>query len=624
MKIKQYIPAALFCILTVGLLVSTRQATALHPTAGLSDSTPTVRTDYSVSLSVPSGFYDDDFSLTLSAPDGFIIYYTLDGSLPNEKSSVYTKPLTVTDVSDHPKKYSIRNDFNPDGYSISSESDKKAYILRAIGIDENGISTPITTATYFVGYQNLPENSSVFSLVTDPDNLFDSETGIYVLGESYYDFIDAGGDPSDTFYANYFRNGMTWERPVHIDYFNSDKKYVFSQEAGIRINGNSSRDNAKKSLRLYARKKYDGNRLFTYPLFGENIFPNSFILRNGTFENQFLPTLVDDRNISTQSYSFCTVFIDGEYWGEYYLLERYDSSYFENYYHVENQNVSIIKDGSLLSGSADTFDSYTMLLEYISENDMSIAANYDYICTKIDMQSYIDYYCTQLYLNNRDFCETKNTVLWCSNQIDDSSPYADGRWRYALTDLDFTLSTMGSDYTANSFYDTSGTTVVQQTNEPMLRAFLQSPVFCQQFVTTFMDMENVNFDAELVCPQIDMFTDYIDYPDIWKEFFIKRPEYINQHLADTFHLTGTTVDVTLSVNDTASGNITLNTITPDLKDGTWTGQYFTDYPITVTAHALDGYSFDGWLIDGISYPEESLSLPLTENGISIESVFTKN
>jgi len=36
-------------------------------------------------------------------------------------------------------------------------------------------------------------------------------------------------------------------------------------------------------------------------------------------------------------------FIDGEYWGEYQILERYSTHYIEEHFGVDKDNVSIIK-----------------------------------------------------------------------------------------------------------------------------------------------------------------------------------------------------------------------------------------------------------------------------------------
>ena len=114
---------------------------------------------------------------------------------------------------------------------------------------------------------------------------------------------------------------------------------------------------------------------------------------------------------------------------------------------------------------------------------------------------------------------------------------------------------------------------------------------------------------------------YIDDPDMMDAYFANRPAYINDSLAETFSLTGTLVPVTLSVNDASMGEILLNTITPDLSSGSWSGNYYTDYPVTVTAEPMDGYRLKEWLINGEHITDPSTSVTLPESGADIQAVF---
>lgn len=561
---------------------------------------------YAVAFSHESGFYDAPFSLKLTAPEGFDIYYTTDGSLPDADAIPYTGPISVTEPRRH-----------------APSSSDSAVILRAIAIDAANVSTPAVSATYFIGCNpNAYDNGSVVSLILEPDALFDPDTGIYVTGSHYDAFVAAGGNPDDYSSANFMQTGSLWERAAHLDYFDAEKTYMFSQETGLRINGSSSRLGSQKSLRLYARKKYDGNSRFSHSFFGDDIPEKSVILRSGSFANHFLPSLVKDRNIGTQKYAPCTVFINGEFWGRYYLTERFDSTYMEGYYHVSADNVTIVKDGTLLDGSEKVFDAYNRLEDWVSSNDLSLARNYDYVCSKLDIQSYIDYYCTQIYCNNYDFSERKNSLVWRSNDADLSNPYADNRWRYALTDLDYTLSSYGgaNSYATNSFTNPPPNAVVVQTEEPFFKALLANADFRQQFVTTFMDLENENFAPERVREKMAECLPLIDYPAVWEEYFTKRPDYINPCLTEIFSLNGTLTDVTLRANDPAGGSVRLNSIRPDLGDG-WTGRYFTDYPVTITALPADGFLFKEWIVDGTSYTQETLSIFLLTEGNEITAVF---
>ena len=69
------------------------------------------------------------------------------------------------------------------------------------------------------------------------------------------------------------------------------------------------------------------------------------------------------------------------------------------------------------------------------------------------------------------------------------------------------------------------------------------------------------------------------------------------------------------------GSVTVNTSLLDLSSGSWSGQYFTDYPITVTAAANDGYEFAGWKGDADG-AGETVTVSV-DGGIALEAVFAK-
>ena len=98
----------------------------------------------------------------------------------------------------------------------------------------------------------------MISLITDPGNFFDYDTGIYVDGVNF--------DPNNpTWTGNCFMTGIEWERDVCIQYFTTSGELVLDQDAGVRIHGGIMRNVAQKSLRLYARKE-DGQKIATRDL----------------------------------------------------------------------------------------------------------------------------------------------------------------------------------------------------------------------------------------------------------------------------------------------------------------------------------------------------------------------
>ena len=107
------------------------------------------------------------------------------------------------------------------------------------------------------------------------------------------------------------------------------------------------------------------------------------------------------------------------------------------------------------------------------------------------------------------------------------------------------------------------------------------------------------------------------------KFYGNRFDFIVPIMANELGLSGTLEEVTLEVNDLDGGNITLNTITPELNsDNKWTGRYYTDYTVTVTANPKEGYKFVGW--EG-TYTDasETMEVEVIPSGITVKAIFEK-
>ena len=135
-------------------------------------------------FSAQSGFYEDAFSLTITAKDGAEIYYTLDGSDPTAESLHYTEPITINDRSSEPDVLAKHTEITvPAPAPAPKKAVDKATVVKVIAIDGNGKQSAVVTNTYFVGFGGKSEsyqNVKIISLITDEQNLFDPETGIYV------------------------------------------------------------------------------------------------------------------------------------------------------------------------------------------------------------------------------------------------------------------------------------------------------------------------------------------------------------------------------------------------------------------------------------------------------------
>lgn len=619
-------------------------------------------------FSEESGFYNEPFDLEIYAPPGTRIFYTMDGSDPDENAILYTGPIKIDDATQNENVYSMRTDvsagFLSDDIAIYSSADPhyvtpdynvdKCTVVKSAYCDEDGYFSEIKTACYFVGFAEKSgyDDINIISIVTDPDNLFGYETGIYVLGRFYDDLIKGNRENFWTFWgnanwwwwsANYTRKGFEWERPANIQLFDSERNLLLNKNCGIRIQGAYSRALLPRSMNIYARDQYDGEGRFYTDLFHTNYMADTVTLFAGAddtsakIRDMLASRLVAGRNFATMNYIPYAMFLDGEYWGVYWLTEKYDAVYLGYYYNVDKDNIIMIK-GTVAAEGEDNYELYTQMMDYMTNTDLSIDENYQYACELIDMQGYIDYCISEIYIGNADW-PGHNEASWRTLETDDGK-YEDGKWRWML--FDASAGALNS-----SRVDIDNLSVAMDSSE-MFYNLCQNEDFKRQFTTTFMDLintafteENVNFIISSQAALMEIPTtmhlkrfygtesthEFMDEVSSIQDFFGRRKPYIIQYLKDDFGLTGTLASVELEINDTASGKIILNSIEPSFNDdGKWSGEYYTDYPITLTAIANNGYRFVRWQSDIFSENDcanETVELTIPQKGGIIKAIFEK-
>ena len=413
------------------------------------------------SLSHQSGFYSEDFVLEISAFNADKIYYTLDGSEPSEKSLCYTGPIVISDATDNPNNYSARTDvsagfmedliinsngkYDPPGYKVPDFPVDKCTVIRAVAVNSKGDVSKTVTASYFVSSEMENYNTKVISLVAEPDNLFDEKNGIYVTGETFDKYLEKGelGHDWRFWEANYRNRGSEWEQEVNVEFF--DEKGVLQQScpAGIRVHGGVSRATLPRGLNLYARREYSGYDSFGIPLFSSGFVPEKITLNSGgnqlitQFPDYMMSERVGHLNFSAMQFEPYVLFINGEYWGFYWLSEKYDGKYLEHYYNVEPDNAVIIKNGELEEGNPEDIELYNDMMSFICDNDMSLDENFQKACELVDMESLIDYYASMMYIARIEDWPGTNFALWRSRDIS-SNPYSDGKWRWMMFDCNST------------------------------------------------------------------------------------------------------------------------------------------------------------------------------------------
>ena len=129
---------------------------------------------------------------------------------------------------------------------------------------------PETAGSYFIGFENRKGYGGIgiVSVISDPDNLFGEEKGIFVQGRTYRENHRDTDRYWAYFPANFRQKGRAWEREAILEFFGADRERILAAKAGIRIKGGRTAGLMPKGLNLFARKAYDGNRVFQADLFG--------------------------------------------------------------------------------------------------------------------------------------------------------------------------------------------------------------------------------------------------------------------------------------------------------------------------------------------------------------------
>ncbi len=573
-------------------------------------------------FSAAGGFYEEAFYLTLEAGEGETIYYTLDGSVPDAESEEYTEPLYIRDISKEPNRYVSQRRIVKDwkDYEPITEPVDKGTVVRAMAVNQDGQISKTVTETYFVNlseYREMP----VISLVMDPEELF-GEQGIFATGPEYDEWYE-NGKVGDAPAANFQKRGIAWEVVSDLQWFDQGE-LLMDQTVGVRAQGNSGRLQALKRLSLFAREEYSGSDYFAEELLGKEQVHSLMI--NEFKSNMAFPYLVEDRDVGIQQSMLqpAAVFINGEYWYTRYVMEKYNKHYLAGTYGVNPDNVIIFKNNEIHTGLPEYEDLIREIQKTASDPELTPDEKYDLLSEVIDIQSFIDFFSINIYLCNMNMNEEENYVLWRTIEPEDN-PYGDTKWRWLIYDVECVESLRKEFYAAqaraeiNSFTHPMEWTFSIMNENTIFKGLKKSEQFRRRFVTSFLDIANVNFEPDTVGELLELYGEDLS----WMEsFFLKRFDFIVEDMEEEMDLDGSLETVTIKVNDPSGGKVLLNTAQPDLSKGSFAGRYYTDYPVTVTAVAEEGYYFAGWK-GTYESEEECLEARVLEGGILLQAMFYK-
>ncbi|MFK7784397.1 MAG: CotH kinase family protein [Crocinitomicaceae bacterium] len=530
----------------------------------------------------PGGVYASSITVSLSNDWNAPMFYTTNGSDPKEDDNLYTGPIQI--------------DSNT--------------VLRASAIKKGYQRSIIGTNTYFIGEKS---SLSILSLTTSPENLWSKKKGIY---------------------KNYEKRG--WERSAHVEYFDRTDSGEFipavNKTVDIRIAGKTSRRQPKKSFNVIANK-VDGEKKIRYKLFdskeidefkGISVRADATSGRNVTdlwvgerFKNELIYEINGQMNgnVSMQAYEPVLLFLNGEYWGIYNMMERKGRDFIEKNHGVKEMDILTYQDPKPVRGSAEDYDD---LITFIQTHDIALDSVYQKVCDQVDIESYIDQWVYETYAGAHDI--GVNIRCWKSKE-----PGA--KWKWISYDQD----------SWNTVHENSFAYFLEAEQIPLYGRLMLNREFRNQFLNRLMDYLNTKLNTENVLTTLDEILVKIEnevdrerarWEDTmlyipkgqrveWmRDYALRRPEILRKQMLEYFKLTGG--EIQINVIAPSGGKIRVNSL---LHSSNWSGTYLENLPIDIEAIPDEGYYFVKW--KRRKFPKSSKGEILPFRGRKIEAIFKR-
>lgn len=438
-------------------------------------------------FSVTPGIYDNAVTVAITAGEGETIRYTTDCTTPNASSEVYSGELSIS----------------------------KNSVIRAAAFRDGYLSGDVATATYLFRGDGVNHALPVVTLVTDPDNLWNSKTGIYATGDQFDPDTASYADTlkSATYYQAKFATeeqvDTIWEKPAAFSLFDDNGKQVFTQNVGIRIAGSFGRGRAQKGFNVIARKEY-GKGSMEYPFFDNRPYTEykAVVLRAGAqdqnrskIRDELASGLLEgtDINILYQAYRPTVLYLNGEYWGVYFMKEKRNRFFVAQHENTENNVDMAIGKGFKQRSYGDNSD-WVSLYEYATSHDLSASDAYNYVAERMDVDSFRDYMIAEIYNGNTDTYNFQYYRL------------KGGKWKFIFYDFCWGFQSPGHETLAFRM----GKTPSDVCSAKLFAAMLQNKGWRDSFCRRFGELLNTAFAPERVSALIEELYGYVE-PEIKRE-----------------------------------------------------------------------------------------------------------
>ncbi len=519
-------------------------------------------------LSIPevdcdSRLFTSQFDVHVQIPAGTTLRYTTDGSTP-----------TLWD-----------GHTSPDGlFTISTNT-----VLRLRLFADDKLPSSVVTRTYI--YKDRNYYLPIVAVTTDPHNLYDDMIGCYVNGQNG---ITGRGSTGKS------NLNMDWERPVNFEYLTPDGKMVINQETSFEVAGGYSRHFQPASFKVQAKKLYDGNGHFAYPVFTNKPYQEykQLLIRNGGNNNRTdggprIKDAITQQVLTTsgfyvdaQEYQPVHVFINGKYLAMMNVREPNNRFHGAANYGYDDDEMDGFEYSSggyhQKCGTPEVFDRLIQM-SYEAYSDEV----YERVRELLDIDEFVRYLATICYTGSYDW-------LYTNNNVKGYRSWEDGKFHFVLFDQDLTWER------TNNVETISGV----NTNEVLIlyNNLKQNRTFRNQFVTAYCILngsiytpERCMYIADSICALVkdalsfDNRSTAITYRKLqetmWDE---KHREERIQSLMHAYALPNS-INVNISTN-CAFASIQIEGI--DVPFSKFSGELFG--PISVNTNSAEGYRFIGW------------------------------
>ena len=437
------------------------------------------------SFSQTSGYYSGPFDLTLSSTDpNALIYYTTDGSRPDNTANLYTGPFNISSTS----------------------------VIKAVAYSTN-VSVPPSFIDYHTFFINDTHTIPILSVSGDSVAIL-IEDGLQTIGswwngvphepQGTIEWFDKNGVLLDKGTGEFNKHGNdSWAYDQRgFDYVMRDQ-FGYNHALQDKVFDTKSRD---KFQRVIVKAAANDNYPFSFGSSGAHI-RDAYI--------QHLSQLADLR-LDERSTKSCILYLNGQYWGVYEMREKVDDHDFTDYYYDQDKNnLQFLKTwgGTWIEyGGPQAQTDWDNLKNFITTNSMANQANYQTVKSQYNTGSIIDYFLLNSYVVCGDWLNW-NTAWW--RGMDTAGEKK--KWRYTLWDMDNTFD-HGTNYTGvptmsvnadpcdpSSLSDPGG-----QGHVPIWNELLNNSDFFDDYLNRWQDLANGYLSCDTMISILDSMIAVID------------------------------------------------------------------------------------------------------------------